>query len=85
MENLQKDHYIIKQLSTFQNQCINQLKNYSELNNKVETIRNSFFDLTNGINNGNLTLLELENESHKNRHASETAICKSYLVSNLLF
>jgi len=70
-----------QQLSSFKNQCNSQLKDYLDLNSKTETLRNALFELTNDINNANFTLSELENESHKNRHTSETAICKTYHVS----
>jgi len=70
-----------QQLSAFKKQCNSQLKDYSDLNSKTETLRNTLFELTNDINNANFTLSELENESHKSRHTSETAICKTYHVS----
>lgn len=52
-----------------------------DLNNKTENLRNTLFELINDINNADYTLSELENESHKDRHTSETAICKTYHVS----
>lgn len=70
-----------QQLSTFQSQCNIQLKDYLDLNSKTETLRNTIFELTNDINKADYTLSELENESHKDRHTSETAICKTYHVS----
>lgn len=71
-----------QQLNAFQSQCNSQLKDYLDLNSKTETLRDTLFDLNNQINNADLTLSELENESHKNRHTSETAISKTYRVSS---
>lgn len=79
IESLQKDQHAIKRLSTLQSQCCNQIKDYSELNNKIETLHNNLFMLSIDINRADLTLSGLENESHKNRHTSETS-CKTYQV-----
>ncbi|XP_026810785.1 uncharacterized protein LOC113552228 [Rhopalosiphum maidis] len=75
IENLENND---QQLSAFKSQCNSQLKDYSDLNKKTEILRNTLFELTNDIKNADFTLSELENESHKDRHTSETAICKTY-------
>lgn len=84
IEGLEKDEQLTEQLGVFRSQCSNQLQNYSELNTKIETLRDSLIDLTNNLVNTDLTLTELENESHKDRHTSETALSKTYHVSYFL-
>lgn len=81
IESLEKDQPKIERLHIFQNQCSSQLTDYSTLNDKIDTFRECLHDLTNDINNSDLTLSELEIESLKDRHTSETAICKTYHVS----
>lgn len=54
---------------------------YSDLSDQVETFQDGLFELTNELNKIDLTLSELENESHKDRHTLETAVCKTYQVS----
>lgn len=39
------------------------------------------FDLTNDLNKVDLTLSEMDNESHQDRHTAETAISNTYHVS----
>jgi septation ring formation regulator EzrA len=81
IEGLEKDQQLTEQFSTFQIQCSSQLLNYSELNTKIEYLRNTLTDLTHNLDNTDLILIELENESHKDRHTSETALSKTYHVS----
>jgi len=78
IEGLEKDQQLTEQFSTFQIQCSSQLLNYSELNTKIEYLRNTLTDLTHNLDNTDLILIELENESHKDRHTSETALSKTY-------
>jgi len=81
VESLEKDQRTTEQLNAFRNRCSSQLTDYSDLNDKIETLRNSLSELTNDLNIVDLTLSGLENESYKDRHTSETAICKTYHVS----
>lgn len=81
VKSLEKDQRSIEQLDAFHNRCTNQLADYSKLNDKVETLRNNFTELTNDLNRTDIVLTELENESQKDRHTTETAICKTHHVS----
>lgn len=81
IEGQKKDLQSTEQFSVLQRQCSSQLQNYSELNTKIEVLRDNLIDLTYNLNNTDLILIELENESHKDRHTSETALSKTYHVS----
>lgn len=81
IEKYVKDQKSVEQLSALRNRCANQLTDSMELFSKVEALHSSIFELTNDLNIADLTLSKLENESHKDRHTSETAMCETYNVS----